>query len=198
MSKPFSPSADRNKHPLLIELSSELTSDELVLEIGSGTGQHACFFTDQLSGIYWQPTELAASLPAIHAWISEHNHPNILPPLELDVTKPWPELHAQVCFTCNTFHIVSIEAVQSIFAGCQQVLRPGGKLLVYGPFSLNGKHTSLSNEQFDQQLRASDPKSGIRDLLELDTMAKSAGFLPCRYNQMPANNLFVVWELNLS
>jgi len=196
MSKPFSPSADRNKHPLLTELSSELNGDEHVLEIGSGTGQHACFFTERLSGIYWQPTELAANLPAISAWISEHKHPKILPPLELDVTKPWPELNAQVCFTCNTFHIVSMEAVQSIFEGCQRVLMSSGKLLVYGPFSLNGKHTSLSNEQFDQQLRASNPDSGIRDLQELDKLAQTAGFSPCRYTQMPANNLFVVWELS--
>jgi len=196
MSKPFSPSADRNKHPLLDQLLIELNGDELVMEIGSGTGQHACFFADQLSGISWQPTELKVNLPAIREWISECKHLNILPPLELDVTKPWPELNAGVCFTCNTFHIVSVDAVQSIFEGCQQVLNPGGKLLVYGPFALNGKHTSSGNEQFDQQLRASDPKSGIRDLQELDTLAQRKGFKPCRYNQMPANNLFVVWELD--
>jgi len=195
MNKPFSPSADRNKAPILNVLRQELTSGQMVLEIGSGTGQHACYFAAALSTITWQPTELEQNIAGIRSWISEKELSNILEPLVLDVdTQPWPVSTAQICFTCNTFHIVSMHSVQSIFAGSKTVLKQGGKLCVYGPFSIDGQHTSAGNEQFDQQLRADDRASGIRDLTRLDELAQQNGYSAARKIAMPANNFLVVWE----
>lgn len=195
MNLPFSPSADRNKHAILKALSKELVGDELILEIGSGTGQHACHFAANLPNILWQPSELKDNIPTIKSRIREQHCHNLLDPYELDVdVLPWPVNNAHVCYTSNTFHIVSMQSIQSIFAGCKQVLGHAGKLCVYGPFSINGSHTSQGNIQFDQQLRASGPASGIRDLQELDGLAKMAGFCACRCVEMPANNLFVVWD----
>jgi len=194
MNQPFSPSADRNKQSILEALKRELAGNELVLEIGSGTGQHACHFAANLPNIKWQATELKDNIPAIESRIREQSCINLLDPYELDVNVlPWPANNVQVCYTSNTFHIVSMQSIRSIFEGCKQVLCHSGKLCVYGPFSINGSHTSQGNIQFDRQLRASDPASGIRDLQELDELAKVAGFCACRYIDMPANNLFVVW-----
>lgn len=170
-----------------------------MLEIGSGTGQHACWFAAALPDITWQPTELEQNIPAIGRWLLEfkqaQNNDNILNPLVLDVNKhPWPVKRADVCFTSNTFHIVSMPAVRSIFEGCRRVLGDKGKLCVYGPFSINGQHTSDGNEQFDQQLRAEDSASGIRDMTELNELAQQFDFSDCRKMAMPANNFMLVWE----
>lgn len=196
MNKPFSPSADRNKEFILSTLRQELAADQLVLEIGSGTGQHACYFAAALPNVIWQPTELKQNIPGIDSWMDEQNLENILEPKALDVdVHPWPVTHANVCFTCNTFHIVGMPSVRSIFEGCNTVLRDGGKLCVYGPFAIDGQHTSAGNQQFDQQLRTSNPNSGVRDLSELDAIAQQLGFNAYRSITMPANNLFVVWEI---
>ncbi|MFK7853677.1 MAG: DUF938 domain-containing protein [Granulosicoccus sp.] len=196
MNKPFSPSADRNKEPILGALRHELADNQQVLEIGSGTGQHACFFAAALPSIRWQPTELKQNIPAIQRWISEQPINNVLPPKELDVdVHPWPIHSADVCYTCNTFHIVSAQSVKNIYRGCKALLGSGGKLCVYGPFSIDGQHNSAGNESFDQQLRASNPDSGIRDLSQLDEIAQQSGFSAYRCTKMPANNLFVVWEI---
>jgi len=195
MNKPFSPSADRNKQYILEALDRELVGNEFILEIGSGTGQHACHFAANLPNITWQATELKDNIPAIESWIGEHNCLNLPDPYELDVdVLPWPAKNVDVCYTSNTFHIVSMQSIQSIFEGCKQVLSHSGKLCVYGPFSINGAHTSEGNIQFDRQLRTSDPASGVRDLQVLDGLAKRAGFSACRYIELPANNHFVVWD----
>jgi len=197
MNKPFSPAAQRNREPILNQLKNELHKNQRVLELGSGTGQHACHFASALPNITWQPTELKQNLPGIVSWVSEHDIDNIKSPIELDVdVHPWPINNVDVCYTCNTFHIVSEESVLSIFKGSQSALKEIGKLCVYGPFSKDAKHTSDSNARFDQQLRSANPASGIRDVSILDKLAQQHGFSPCRYTQMPANNLFVVWELN--
>lgn len=199
MNKPFSPSAERNKEPILNQLRHELPNNQHVLELGSGTGQHACYFANALPNIIWQPTELKQNIPGIVSWMNEHGTDNIQTPIELDVdAHPWPKTNIDVCYTCNTFHIVSEESVQSIFKGSQYALKRQGKLCVYGPFSKNARHTSVGNMRFDQQLREANPASGIRDLENLDELARQHEFKPCRYTQMPANNLFVVWELNKS
>lgn len=196
MNKPFSPSADRNKEPILGALRHEVSDNQQVLEIGSGTGQHACFFAESLPGILWQPTELKQNIPGIEFWINETPIKNVLPPKELDVdVHPWPDIGADVCYTCNTFHIVSMQSVKHIYQGCKALLGNSGKLCVYGPFSINGQHNSSGNAAFDQQLRASNPDSGIRDLSQLDKLAQQSGFSTYRSTKMPANNLFVVWEI---
>lgn len=199
MNKPFSPSADRNKEPILNALKSELSANQRVLEIGSGTGQHACYFAAALPNIIWQPTELKQNISTISGWINEENIENILEPKELDVdAHPWPVMSADVCFSSNMFHIVSMHSIRSIFSGCKAALEDDGKLCVYGPFSIDGQHTSASNKHFDQQLRASDPNSGIRDLSELDEIAQQSGFNACRRIAMPANNFLVVWEITMN
>lgn len=196
MEKPFSPSADRNKEPILDVLKTELSASQLVLEIGSGTGQHACFFAQKLPDITWQPTELKQNIPGVNSWMNEQNLDNVLAPKELDVdSQPWPDFTAQACFTCNTFHIVSMHSVHAIFAGSKAVLKTGGKLCVYGPFSIDGQHTSAGNEQFDKQLRASNSVSGVRDFSELDDIAQQFGFTAGRRIDMPANNFLVIWEI---
>jgi len=128
--------------------------------------------------------------------LAEYKLSNVLAPVILDVNKhPWPVSNADIGFTCNTFHIVSQDSVRSIFKGCQSVFGEKGKLCVYGPFIIDGKHTSTSNADFDQWLRDSDPCSGVRDLTELDKLAQTFGFAPSRRIKMPANNLIVVWEI---
>lgn len=195
MNKPFSPSADRNKAPILEVLQTILTGKEFVLEIGAGTGQHACHFAKAFPKVIWQPTELEENIPAIRSWLSEHQLENINDPMVLDVDYlPWPIDSADICYTCNMFHIVSMESVASIFKGASMVLGDEGKLCVYGPFAVSGRHTSQSNAQFDLQLRTSDPASGIRDLSELDAIAAGFGFNTATQIAMPANNLFVVWD----
>lgn len=196
MNKPCSPSAERNKDPILDVLKRELSAKNTVLEIGSGTGQHACYFANALTDIIWQPTELSENIPTIDLWLSEHSLANVLDPIELDVdVHPWPDASADVCFTCNTFHIVSQASVCSIFQGCQSVLAGSGKLCVYGPFTIEGKHIGAGNEEFDQWLRESDPNSGVRDITQLDEIARQFGFTACRRIEMPANNFMLVWEL---
>jgi len=197
MTKISSPSAERNKEPILNVLKQELLSEHSVLEIGSGTGQHACHFASALPHIEWQPTELAENISTINSWLDELGPSNVLPPIVLDVNNhPWPVVKADVCFTCNTFHIVGEELVHSTLQGCAKVLADGGKLIVYGPFLVNGKHTSSSNEDFDHWLREQDPGSGILDLTQLDEVAASLGFKPQRKIAMPANNFIVVWEMS--
>lgn len=174
-----------------------------MLEIGSGTGQHACYFANALPDITWQPTELSENIPTIKLWLGEHSLTNVHEPVELDVdAHPWPvavvNASVDVCFTCNTFHIVSWESVCSIFRGCQSVLAGSGKLYAYGPFTVKGKHISPSNEEFDQWLRESDPDSGVRDITELNKLAKNYGFLACRRIDMPANNFMLVWDVATS
>lgn len=195
MTKTSSPSAERNKEPILNVLKQELASEQLVLEIGSGTGQHACHFANALPHIQWQPTELAENIPTINSWLDEQELSNVLPPIVLDINHhPWPVKKADACFTCNTFHIVGEQSVLSTLKGCSEVLGNKGKLIVYGPFRINGKHTSASNEDFNGWLREQDPKSGILDLNELDKVAISHEFKPCRKIVMPANNYMIVWE----
>ncbi len=198
MKQAFSPSADRNKDAILAVLKSELSTNVRVLEIGSGTGQHACFFTEHLHNVVWQPTELASNIAHIASRVASNGNANVLQPWELDVNNhPWPVTEADVCYTCNTFHIIGLDSVESVFKGCRAVLSGGGKLIVYGPFSIQGKYTSSSNQHFDQQLRQQNPASGVRDLTDLDVIAQSHGFDAYRLIEMPSNNFIVVWTLSV-
>ncbi len=196
MTKINSPSAQRNKKAILEILKTELPAKHRVLEIGSGTGQHACYFGQAFPDVVWQPTELAENIATINDWLNDESLRNVLTPIVLDVDEqPWPVTKADVCFTCNTFHIVSEESVHSIFKSCKAVLEPGGKLIVYGPFSINGEHNSEGNREFDLSLRNTNPKSGIRDLTELDELASDYNYKPSRRIDMPANNKIAIWEM---
>jgi len=195
MNKPFAEAAEQNKDPILQVIKKELEAGQTVLELGSGTGQHAVWFASQISGITWQPTDLAPNLAGIQQWVDESALPNVATPLALDVgVLPWPVKAADACYSCNTFHIVSTENVEAIFTGAAQVLSPDGKLIVYGPFSHAGKHQSESNERFDRHLRASDINAGVRDLYDLNLLAVQQGFREARIIPMPVNNQIAIWE----
>jgi len=195
--KPFAPSAERNRHAILEALRLELVSDDLVLEFGSGTGQHVCHFAQALPSVRWQPTDRAEKIPGIRQWLAECDLPNVLPPMELDLsaTPPVPFMQdITVCYSANTLHIISWELVKTLFTHAATSLGDRGKLCVYGPFMFNGAHISDGNRDFDQHLRASDPASGIREVEQLDRLAQETGFSSARTVEMPANNQLLVWD----
>ncbi len=193
--KPFSPSAERNKEPILQALKPELDEGQTVLEIGSGTGQHICHFAAEVESVSWIPSDVKQNLQSIQNRVQDAQLKNVVNPIELDVNQmPWPVQRVDLCYTCNTLHIMSLASVKAFFIGCSQVLDNVGKIVAYGPFSIGGKHTAQSNAQFDQMLQQSDPLSGIRDINELDKFASASGFNNARRIEMPANNLLLVWE----
>lgn len=193
--KPFAPSAERNRHAILDVLQTVLSPDERVLEIGSGTGQHACHFAAHMPTISWQPTERAQNLDGIRQWVADCGCSNILPPIELDLNKE-PVIISGVtsCYSANTLHIISWPLVEVLFSTAASLLGGGGKLLVYGPFLFEGQHVSDGNRQFDEHLRNSDPKSGIRDVRDLDVLAQTHGFSVADVSAMPANNHLLTWR----
>lgn len=192
--KPFAPSAERNKQAILDVLLSELTEHDSVLEYGSGTGQHLTHFALAMPGVQWIPSDLSEQLTGIHQWMDEVRCANIRHPIELDLrTSIIPDIKVTVCYTANTFHIVSWKSVQHAFRCSSALLDEGDKFLAYGPFSINGRHNSPGNSEFDQQLRTNNPDSGIRDLNQLNNLASQHGFSPARAIPMPANNQLLVW-----
>ena len=185
--KPFSEAAERNRAPILSVLQRVLAQRKHVLEIGSGTGQHAAYFARELPHLVWQASDVAEHLPGIREWISSPA------PIELDVDKDWPPVGADAVFSANTCHIMSWLQVERMFQHIEAM--PGVKTLcIYGPFSYGGKHTSESNARFDAMLRARDPASGVREVERIDALAKRAGFLLAEDNAMPANNRLLVFQ----
>jgi len=197
--KPFSPACERNREPILEHLRRLLgETTGTVLEIGSGTGQHAAYFSEQLPNLTWQPADLKENHPGIAAWVRDANLANLRPPLELDADGAWPEGTYDAVFTANTLHIVSREQGLRLLAGAAQRLGPGAPLIVYGPFTYHGRHTSESNIRFEGWLRDRDPLSGVRDLEVLKTEAAKSGLRFEEDNAMPANNRLVVWRKEAS
>ena len=195
LQKPFAPSAERNKQAILEALQLELSANDRVFEFGSGTGQHICHFATNLPEVLWQPSDLADKLTGIRQWIAESGCSNILPPLELDLgATQHPEMNVSVCYSANTLHIVNWALVEQLFKYSAMLLGDKGKLCIYGPYAFNGEHISDGNRQFDQQLRAADPRSGIRDTTDLDQLAQLNGYAPARVISMPANNHLLIWD----
>lgn len=193
--KRSAPSAERNKSPILNELRQQVQAGDRVLEIGSGTGQHACYFAAQLPQLTWQPTELPGRLTDIHRWIADEGNTNILPPLEFDVShQDWPFTDFNMVYTCNTLHIMPVAAVECLFERVAGVLLERGCLCAYGPFSFEGKQTAASNAQFDQMLRTDNPQQGIRDMTWLNELAVAGGLQVAVCRAMPSNNFFAVWR----
>ncbi len=191
---PFSAAAERNKEPILSILGPALAGRSRVLEIGSGTGQHAVYFSRQLPHLAWQPTERADGLDGLAACVSQSGCPNLLAPLELDVAQAtWPALRPDAVFTANTLHIMSWPEVEALFAGLGRILEPGALLAVYGPFRYAGAHTAPSNEAFDRGLRQRDPASGVRDFEAVAGLASAQGLVPEADHGMPANNRLLLW-----
>lgn len=189
--KPFSEAAERNRAPILAVLRRVLKESRLVLEIGSGTGQHAAYFAPELPHLAWQPSDVAEHLAGIRQWTD--GIANVRSPLALDVDGPWPELPADAAYSANTCHIMSWPQVERLFRGLAG-MRELKVFCVYGPFSYGGKHTSASNASFDAMLRARDPLSGVRDARAIAALAGTAGLGLAEDNPMPANNRLLVFR----
>lgn len=200
--KPFAPSCERNRDVILERLRVHFAGRRQVLEIGSGTGQHAVFFAERWPWLRWQPSDHPDHLPGIEAWRAEAALLNLLPPVALQVELP-PAAGLPVpegslfdaAFSANTLHIMSWEHVQALFAALPSVLRHGALLAVYGPFNYGGRYTSDSNARFDEWLKARDPRSGVRDAEAVQALAAESGFTRLRDVGMPANNRLLVWRL---
>ncbi|MEJ5206940.1 DUF938 domain-containing protein [Denitratimonas sp. CY0512] len=193
--KPHSPACERNREPILAVLREHFATRRQVLEIGSGTGQHAVFFAAAMPWLQWQASDRAEYLPGIRAWLDDARLPNTPAPLELDVLAAWPALDVDAVFSANTLHIMGWDGVQALFEGVGKLLADSGDtLIVYGPFNYGGAYTSDSNRQFDAWLKARDPRSGIRDFEAVDALAEAAGLRLLADIEMPANNRCLVWR----
>jgi len=193
--KRFADSCEENKHPILDVLRKEFSTLQTVLEIGSGTGQHAVFFAEQLPHLIWQPSDVIESHTSIVAWTAELQLDNVLPPIELDVAKHhWPEQVYEGIFSANTAHIMSWPEVVEMFIGINKALKQQGKFCLYGPFNYQGQFTSPSNAHFDQWLKTRDPLSGIRDFEALDALAKDNQLTLLNDYELPVNNRLLVWQ----
>ena len=194
---PDAPATSRNRDPILAVLRTHLASRRRVLEIGSGTGQHAVHFAAALPHLQWQTADLADNHPAIQAWIDASQLANVLPPLTLDIAIPdsWPTQRFDAVFSANTLHIISWPQVQALFANLPRVLNDDATVIVYGPFNIGGQFSSPSNATFDAELRSDDPRRGIRDLEAVQALAAQAGLALVADIEMPANNRCLVWRL---
>jgi cyclopropane fatty-acyl-phospholipid synthase-like methyltransferase len=193
MDKPFSPACERNREPILAVLRERFADRRHVLEIGSGTGQHAVHFAAALPHLVWQTSDVAANLPGIRQWLAEAALPNTPAPLRIDVNHALPAGRFDAVFSANTLHIMGWPEVQRFFAALPFVMSPAALLTVYGPFNLNGKFSSASNAQFDAQLRQDHPQRGIRDFEAVDALANAAGLTLREDRAMPANNRCITW-----
>jgi len=182
--KPYSEACERNRDPILGVLKRVFKGARAVLEIGSGTGQHAAYFAAALSHLAWQASDVAEHLEGIRMWGVD--------PVELDVDKPWPAVDVDAVFSANTAHILSWPQVQRMFAGIAGL---GSVKVVglYGPFHYDGRPTSQSNARFDSMLRARDPASGVRNFEDVRALAQRCGFTLLEDNAMPANNRLLVF-----
>ncbi|WP_454827999.1 DUF938 domain-containing protein [Pseudoxanthomonas wuyuanensis] len=192
--KPYSPACERNRDPILEVLRRHLADARTVLEIGSGTGQHAVYFAAALPQLVWQCSDRAPYLSGIGQWLDEAGLPNTPAPLELDVAGRWPLQRFDAVFGANTLHIMGWAAVEAFFRGVGAVLEDNATLVVYGPFNYGGDFTSDSNREFEQWLKARDPASGIRDFEAVDALARGIGMRLVEDNAMPANNRCLVWR----
>jgi len=206
MIKPYAESCERNSAPILQVLQRYLGQARSVLEIGSGTGQHAVHFATALPWLRWQASDHRDHLPGIGLWLDEAGLPNTPSALELQAVvgsglQPLPPLpvHDDVAgfdavFTANTLHIMGWEEVQAVFAGLPMLMAPDALFIAYGPFNYNGAFTSDSNRNFDGWLKARDPRSGIRDFEAVDALARAQQLVLREDVAMPANNRCLVWQ----
>jgi hypothetical protein len=194
MIKPHSPSCDRNRDPILAVLREHFKNCRVVLEIGSGTGQHAVYFAAALPHLIWQTSEVAENIPGIKLWLDDSNLPNTPPPLMIDVQGEWPAKQYDAIFSANTLHIMSWFEVQQLFARMQSVLTPHAVVAIYGPFNYEGRFTSDSNAAFNDWLQARGAHMAIRDFEAVNRLAVNIGLHLIADVPMPANNRTLVWR----
>ena len=201
--KPFSESCEQNKAVILKTIKPVLSSCNSVLEIGSGTGQHAVYFAQHLSHLQWYTSDRLEALNGIQMWLDEFQSEgglnNVHSPVSLDVTQSqWPEINVDAVFTANTLHIMSWYEVQMFYERVPEILNADGLMLAYGPFNYQGQYTSDSNQRFDGWLKARDPDSGIKDFSELNDLALKNGLNILADYEMPANNRILLWQKQAS
>ena len=190
-----SEACERNKEPIRAVLAQAFAHSRKVLEIGSGTGQHAVHFAAHFPHLVWQPTDTGEYLTGLRERLVHERPRNLLPPLELDVRDlPWKVEQVDALFTANTLHIMSWPSVQALFRGLGAVLTAPAVLCIYGPFRYDGRYTSPSNAEFDRFLQARDPESGIRNFEDVNTLAREQGFSLITDHAMPANNQLMIWH----
>ena len=209
MERPFSPACERNREPILAVLRKHFADRHVVLEIGSGTGQHAVHFAAAMPWLRWRCSDRAEYLPGIALWLDEAGLANTPPPVELDVAVgPWPaplpplppagrgaeRSHFDAAFTANSLHIMGWPEVEALFGGLDAALADDATLVVYGPFNTGGAYSSDSNREFDRWLQARDPRSAIRDREAVDALARAIGLRLTYDVAMPANNRCLVWR----
>jgi cyclopropane fatty-acyl-phospholipid synthase-like methyltransferase len=191
--KQFSESCVQNQSPILNIIRPLLLNASTVLEIGSGTGQHAVFFAKQMPHLTWQASDQSQYLSSINAWINEADLDNLPGAIEHDVTQPWADTKVEVIFSANTTHIMSWEMVVDFFNGVGRSLDTDGIFILYGPFNYNGQYTSQSNANFDLWLKDKDSSSAIRDFEALNQLAQKSGLSLVTDYVMPANNRILHW-----
>lgn len=194
-SKPFSQSCEENKHVIFKSIQPYLANKSSVLEIATGTGQHAVFFAEKLPHLTWQTSDLIDSHSGICQWLDEANLPNIHRPVELNVSNSqWPNCKYDAVFSANSFHIMSQQNVVDFFANISNVLEAGAHVLIYGPFNYNNAFSSESNANFDVWLKQRNPQSGIKDFEWCHQLAIEAGLTLESDIEMPVNNRILVWS----
>jgi cyclopropane fatty-acyl-phospholipid synthase-like methyltransferase len=198
MNKPFSQACENNKRPILNLLSKVFSENKHVLEIGSGTGQHAVFFGQHLPHVTWQTSDLSVNHQGINLWLTEADLSNVQKPIAIDLNKAWPmpKNNSQVdgLYTANTLHIISWPLVVKFFEGIAQNIAAKAIVCIYGPFKYQGKYTSESNANFDLWLKDRDIDSGIRDMEAILLLADSSGLTLIADHAMPANNQLLVFS----
>ncbi len=193
--KPYSESCDQNKAPILAIIQPLFKDCRSVLEIGSGTGQHAVCFAENMPQLIWHTSDRSENHGGIRQWLDEAVLPNTRYPLLLDVAQDeWPALSVDGVFSANTAHIMHWPEVEALIAGVSELLQEGGLFALYGPFNYNGHYTSESNAGFDGWLKQRDPESGIRDFEAVNKLAGSAGLSLLDDYEMPANNRILCWQ----
>jgi len=193
--KPFSPSCEENKAVILAAITPYLETKATVLEVASGTGQHAIYFAEHLPHLSWQTSDLLESHEGIKQWLGEANLSNTLEPIELNVSESaWPDKTYDALFSANSVHIMSQQNVEDFFANIGKVLNDNAVVLIYGPFNYNGAFTSESNANFDVWLKSRNPLSGIKDFEWCNERAEQARLTLIDDIEMPANNRILVWK----
>jgi hypothetical protein len=192
---PFSSAAERNRQPILDQLRELLPEKGTVLEIGSGTGQHAVFFSQEMAGLFWQPSDRQENLTGLEARFAVEGNGRILPLLKLDVLHdPWPRCSYEAAYSANTAHIMPWDAVIAMVTGVAVHLVAGARFCLYGPFNIDNRFTSESNALFDARLRSEESHMGIRDMAAVESLA-NLHHLQLEYQlAMPANNFMLVFK----
>ncbi len=195
MIKPYCTACEKNQDPILSVIKSLFVESKAVLEIGSGTGQHAVYFAEKLPHLIWYTSDLKENHADINLWLEDAGLMNTCPPVILDVRQTdWPTINVDAVFSANTMHIMSWDEIKAFFIGVGRLLTDKGLFALYGPFNYNDCYTSNSNERFDAWLKVRDPLSGIRNFEELDELANMGGMILKNDYEMPANNRILCWE----